>query len=219
VTKATPAAQRAYNQRETLAYHQYRAVHGPVRGGQKGFRSLMRSRPISQRPLSLLGPRQRATREAALSVLGRSRRFGEPLSRAARDAHTTPETVRRYLGRSGYRKAAGRWLPTRNDSLLRTMSVYEEGRRRAVTVRGSKTASLLGNYNRDVRTFIDDPARDPSVFKRWEGRTFVDASGNVHTFETDPHALRMTIEASESEFGVFDIYPEGGEDEAAFAEA
>ncbi|EQD41562.1 hypothetical protein B2A_10608, partial [mine drainage metagenome] len=84
-------------------------------------------------------------------------------------AHTTTETVERYLGRSGFRKVGGRWKPTRSDSLLRRMAFYEDGRRKAVTVRGSKTASLLGRYNSDVRTFLDDPARDPSSLKKWEG--------------------------------------------------
>lgn len=213
------AAKRAYNLREKAAYHSYREAHGPVRGGQRGFRALMRSRPVAQRPLSLLGPRQRAKRETALRVLGRSRRFSEPLSKAARDAHTTPETIRRYLGRSGYRKIGGRYQPTRSDSLVRRMSFYEDGRRRAVTIRGSKTASMLGRYNRDVRTFLEDPARDPSVLKKWEGRTFADARGSVHTFEADDAKILSAVERAESEYGSFDIYPEGGESEGAFAEA
>jgi hypothetical protein len=213
------AAKRAFNLREKAAYHAYREVHGPVRGGQKVFRRLMRSRPVAQRPLSLLGPRQRAKRETALRVLGRSRRFGEPLSKAARDAHTTPETVRRYLGRSGYRRVGSRWKPTRSDSLLRRMAFYEDGRRRTATIRGSKAASLLGKYNRDVRTFLEDPARDPSVLKEWEGRTFIDASGKLHTFESDPAKILPAVERAESEYGSFDIYPEGDESEEAFAEA
>jgi hypothetical protein len=213
------AAKRAYNLREKRAYREHVAAHGPVRGGQKGFRRLMRSRPVGQRPLSLLSPYQRSKRETSLRVLARSRRFGELLSKAARDAHTSPETVRRYLGRSGYRKEGGRWKPTRSDSLVRRMSFYEGGRRRTVTVRDSKTASLLGKYNRDVRTFLEDPARDPSVLKKWEGRTFVDAFGEVHTFETNPAQIQSAVERAESETGAFDIYPEGDEAEEAFAEA
>lgn len=103
------AAKRAYNLREKRAYREHVATHGPVRGGQKGFRHLMRSLPVGQRPLSSLSPYQRSKRETSLRVLARSRRFGEPLSKAAREAHTTPETVERYLGRSGFRKAGGRW--------------------------------------------------------------------------------------------------------------
>jgi len=177
----------------------------------------MRSRPVGQRPLSLLGPYQRSKRETALRVLRRSRRFDESLSKAARDAHTTPETVERYLGRSGYRKIGSRWRPTRTDVLLRRMSFYEDGRRQAVTVRGSKNASLIGKYDRDVETFLK--TRDSSVLKKWEGRTFVDAYGRAHTLETDPARLRSAVERAESETGAFDIYPEGDEAEEAFVEA
>ena len=213
------AAKRAYNLREKSAYREYVAAHGPVRGGQKGFRRLMRSRPVGQRPLSLLSPYQRTMRETALRVLARSRRFGEPLSKSAREAHTTPETVRRYLGRSGYRKVGSRWRPTRSDSLLRRMAFYEDGRRKAATVRGSRTASQIGKYNRDVRSFLEDPARDPSILRKWKGRTFVDAQGRVHTFETDPRRILSAVKRAESEYGSFDIYPEGDESEEAFAEA
>ena len=99
------------------------------------------------------------------------------------------------------------------------MAFYEDGRRRAVNVRGSRTASRIGKYNRDVRTFLEDPARDPSVLKRWEGRTFIDAYGNVHTFETNPARILSAVERAESEYGSFDIYPEGDVSEEAFAEA
>jgi hypothetical protein len=97
------------------------------------------------------------------------------------------------------------------------MSFYEDGRRRAVTVRGSKTASLIGKYDRDVETFLK--SRAPSVLKKWERRTFIDAYGKVHTFETDPARILSAVERAESETGAFDIYPEGDEAEEAFTEA
>ena len=218
-SRATAVAQRAFNLREKHAYHEYVAAHGPVRGGQKGFRRLMRNRAVGKRPLSLLSPHQRTKRETSLRVLARSRRFDESLSKAAREAHTTPETVRRYLGRSGFRKEGARWKPTRSDSLLRRMAYYEDGRRGAATVRGSKTASKIGKYNRDVRSFLEDPLRDPSVLKKWEGRTFADVNGTIHTFETDPARILSSVERAESETGAFDIYPEADESEEAFAEA
>ena len=211
------AAKRAYNLREKRTYRDYVAAHGFVRGGQKGFRRLMRSRPVGRRPLSLLGPYQRSKRETALRVLGRSRRFDESLSKVARDAHTTSETVQRYLGRSGYRKVGSRWTPTKSDSFLRRMAFYEDGRRRSATVRSSKTASLIGKYDRDVETFLK--TRAASVLKRWEGRTFVDSDGKTYKFETEPGRLLSAVERAESETGAFDIYPEGDESEEAFAEA
>lgn len=209
------AAKRAYNLREKRGYREFVAAHGRVRGGQKGFRRLMRERPVAHRPISLLSPYQRTERETALRVLRRSRTFNESLSKAARDAHTTPETVERYLGRSGFRKVGSRWKPTRSDSILRRMSFYEDGRRRSVTVRGSKNASLIGKYDRDVETFLQ--TRDASALKKWEGLTFVDAYGKAHVFETDPARLLSAVERAESETGAFDIYPEGDESEEAFA--
>jgi len=201
-------AKKDYNAREKLAYHQFRKTHGPLKGGQKGFRALMRSLPIARRPLSILSPRQRTTREKTLRALGRTRRFGESLTTAARASNTSSETVRRYLGRSGFRKVGGRWKPTRSDSLLRVMSFFEEGQVRVVPVQDSKTASLLGKYNRDVRTFLEDPARDPSVLKKWKGKTFRDTAGNIHTFETDPTKLRRAAKLADSEPGGFEIYPD-----------
>jgi hypothetical protein len=212
-------AKRAYNLREKRAYRDFIEQHGPVQGGQRRFRALMRSRPLAQRPLSLLGSAQRSKRETALRVLGRSRRFNEPLSKAARDAHTSPETVRRYLGGSGYRKIGGRYRPTRSDSLVRVMSSYEDGRRVRVVARGSKEASKIGRYIRDVRTFLEDPARDPSVLLKWESATFKDANGRNHSFETDPATIRETVDRAESEYGSFDIYPDGDESESALTEA
>jgi hypothetical protein len=212
-------AKRAFNVREKAAYHAFREVHGPIRGGQRGFRALMRRRSLAQKPLRLLSTAQRSKRETALRVLGRSRRFNESLSKASREAHTAPETVRRYLGGSGYRKVGSRWRPTRSDSLIRVMSSYEDGRRVRVVVRGSRTASKIGRYNRDVRTFLEDPARDPSVLAKWEGVAFQDARGQIHTFEADASTLSEAVERAEGDVGAFDIYPEGGEDEASFAEA
>jgi hypothetical protein len=197
-------AKREYNVREKQSYHKYRKIHGPLKGGQKGFRVLIRRLPIAQRPLSLLSPRQKIKRDAALHVLARSRRFGESFTKTARAARISPKTVLRYLGRSGFRKVKGRWKPTHSDSLLRRMVFFEEGQIKGAIVRGSKTASLIGKYDRDVRTFLEDPARDPSILKKWKGRKFKDAAGNLHTFETDPHKIREAVERADIEPEIFE---------------
>jgi hypothetical protein len=210
-TKAT------YNLREKQLYHEYRTTHGPVKGGQKGFRSIVRSYPLSQRPLSLLTPYQWTKRGNALSVLARSRRSGESLTKAARAAHISPETVRRYLGESAFQKRGARWKATPSDALARRMSLFENGQVVTVSIRDSRTASLIGKYDRDVKTFLEDPARDPSILKRWKGQTFRDAAGNLHTFETDPTRLREAAERAETELGGFEVYPEGEETGEAVA--
>jgi hypothetical protein len=41
---ASKEAQRLYNIRERDAYRSWVAIHGPVEGGQKGFRAIIRER-------------------------------------------------------------------------------------------------------------------------------------------------------------------------------
>jgi hypothetical protein len=207
------SAQKAYNAREKAGYHAWVDENGPVKGGQKGFRSLMRARPVAQRPISLLGQKQRTLRAKTLDVLSATRRRGESISKAARYEHTAPDTVRRYLGRSGFFKRGGRWRPTKRDHLARHMASYENGGGVRVDIRDSRTASLLGQYGRDVRYYLRE--RDPNVLSQWSGKTYRDANGRVHTFETDPNRLMAAIEKSEQDFGVFDIYPDGGASESS----
>jgi len=211
-------AKRAYNEREKQLYHEFRKTHGPVKGGQKGFRSIVRSYPLSQRPLSLLTPHQWTTRGKALHVLARSRRFGESLTKTSREANISPETVRRYLGEAAFQKRGARWMATPLDLLARRMNLFENGKVVTVSIRDSRTASLIGKYDRDVKTFLEDPARDPSILKKWEGVTFRDAAGNPHSFETDPARLREAAERAETELGGFEVYPEGNETGEALAD-
>ena len=114
--KATRAAQRAYNLREKAAYREYVTAHGSVRGGQKGFRRLMRRRPVGQRPLSSLSPYQRSKRETALGVLDDgnlrtiARQVVETVRKNVSIDWTVKETVRaklrlyvkRILKKAGY---------------------------------------------------------------------------------------------------------------------
>lgn len=202
------AAKRAYNSREKVLYHAYVREHGPIRGGQKAFRSIKSSTPIARRPAEWYSPRQFEKRQTALGVLSATRRRGEALTRAARSDHTTPDTVRRYTGQFRQRRRGGRWRPTKRDRLVRYMSSYENGGGVRVTVRDSRTASLLGQYGRDVRFYLRE--RDPNILAQWACKTYRDAKGRVRTFESDPNRLVAAIEKSERDYGAFDIYPEGG---------
>lgn len=39
-----PTAQQLYNMSETSAYRSWVAINGPIKGGQKGFRAILRDR-------------------------------------------------------------------------------------------------------------------------------------------------------------------------------
>jgi hypothetical protein len=72
---------------------------------------------------------------------------------------------------------------------------------------------LLSRYSNAVRHYLE--TADPSRLREFKARTYVDAAGKVHTFETDPAKLRTAVERSEADFGAFgDLYaePEEAED-------
>ncbi|MFI5417721.1 MAG: hypothetical protein ACHQ2Y_02320 [Candidatus Lutacidiplasmatales archaeon] len=86
----------------------------------------------------------------------------------------------------------------------------EKGERTEILVRDSRTATLLSRYANAVGHYRE--TGDASGLKEFEGKTYRDAAGKVHTFETDPAALRSAFERSESDFGAFvDLYYEQGE--------
>lgn len=162
----------------------------------------------SRVPSSYLTSKERLARRRALEVVSEARRGKGSLSKLARARGMSPKTVRRASG--AFRKRGGRWVPTRSDRVERWLKSYEKGTRVEVLVRDSRTASLLSRYANAVGLYRE--TGDPSGLAEFNGRTYRDAHGAVHTFETDPAALRDAFERSESDFGAFvDIYVEKGE--------
>ncbi len=170
--------------------------------------SEVRRAPSSRVPLAYLNQKERLTRRRSLEVVSEARRGKGSLSRLARARGMSPKTVRRASG--AFRKKGGRWVPTRSDFVERWLKSYENGSRVEVLVRDSRTASVLSRYANAVGHYRD--TGDPSGLAEFEGKTYRDAAGTVHTFETDPAALRDAFERSETDFGAFvDIYVEQGE--------
>lgn len=164
--------------------------------------------PPSRLPLAYLSPKERLARRRALEVVSEARRGKGSLSKLARARGMSPKTVRRASG--AFRKRGGRWVPTRSDRVERWLKSYEKGTRVEVLVRDSRTASLLSRYANAVGLYRE--TGDPSSLAEFKGRTYRDANGTLHTFETDPNALRDAFERSESDFGAFvDIYVDHAE--------
>jgi hypothetical protein len=133
------------------------------------------------------------------------RRGEGSLSKLARKAGTTPKTVRRATG--AFRKKGARWVAIRSDRVQRNLQTYERGASRSVLVRDSRTATLLSRYANAVNHYFQ--TGDASRLREFEGKTYVDARGKVHTFETGPARLRAAAERSEEDFGAFgDLYAE-----------
>ena len=167
--------------------------------------SAVRKAPSFRVPLAYLSPRERFQRQRALSVLSEVRRGEGSLTKLSRAEHLSPGTARKATG--AFRKRGGRWVPTRRDRIQRWMKSYENGKRIEVLIGDSRTATLLSKYAHAVGEYL--VTRDPELFRPFRGKTYRDALGIEHTFETDPEAVMAAIERSESDFGAFaDLYAE-----------
>jgi len=165
----------------------------------------VRRAPSSRLPFSALSQRERLQRQRALSVLSEVRRGEGSLTARARAHGMSRDTVRRASG--AFRKRGGRWVPTKQDRIQRWLKSYEDGGRVEVLIDDSRTATLLSKYAHAVNEHL--LTRDPEVFRPFRGKTYRDAFGTEHTFETNGEAVLAAVERSESDFGSFaDLYAE-----------
>jgi hypothetical protein len=92
-------------------------------------------------------------RERALDALALARRTGISLTQAARATGTTRRTVLRHAGR-GFRQEGRRWVPRAFDRIPREMTVLTPVGPVLVTVRDSRTASLVAEQANAVRRYV-----------------------------------------------------------------
>jgi hypothetical protein len=100
--------------------------------------------------------KQRKTliRQRALAVLSRMRYRNESLSKAARALHTTPQTVRKFVGKQLRRKRSGRYSVSKTDRLKREINVFGADGYEPVTVRSFTQAQLASEHLIAVNRFL-----------------------------------------------------------------
>lgn len=139
----------------------------------------------------------RGAYDKVLDVLRRMRQ-GESLSRAARGARTTPDTVLRYGGSALTRNERGRYHAKLTDRLYRRMRFLDEQGERWVEPANSREASKLGEYWNAVDHYLatgdDKPLRR---FRRMRLRT---RQKTVLPFVTDLDLLDRLGRAGELSF-------------------
>jgi hypothetical protein len=123
----------------------------------------------------------------SLAVLARVRR-GEPLSRAARDEHTTARTIQKHVGKYLKRDSSGRYQATRGDTLRRDINVLGFDGYQPVVTRSSKQASLAAEHLVAVGRFLR--TGDTDVLKPFVGKRV----GGVELL-TDPDRLQILADA------------------------
>lgn len=145
---------------------------------------------------ALLRPKSKVVKaDAKLEQALRALRLTGNQKLAAKTAHVSPERFRRFVreNKLAKRKGSG-WQFT--DKRLREVVIFTEGRRKIIRVAGFKPASLVGQHNAAVATFLD--TNDISRLEPFNGLSVIDASKHVHLLETRPNTLyRLAAAGSE----------------------
>jgi len=156
-----------------------------------------RSRPVTGRSsYNQLRASEQDARRRALDALARLR-HGQSLTAAARDAGTTPATVRRYASPALVRDGR-RWSATRTDRIYRRMTVLSTDGRVDVDVRSSAQASRVAAHYNAIDFYLR--TGDARPLKR-----FATVSVGGRRLQTDLDQVERWARAGE--LSIDDIYP------------
>lgn len=128
-------------------------------------------------------------------------RRGKSLTKAAKLAHTKPDTVRRHAREALARLDDGRYTPVFDDRLPRPLWFLTDTGRIPVTVRSSRDASLIGQHASAVNIYLRTGKSAP--LRGFEGKTIRIGRRRVG-FLTDLRTIRTLAHAGEVQF--HDLY-------------
>lgn len=151
--------------------------------------------------LDLLTPKQLAKYDDSLEALHLIR-HGSSMKKASKITETSPHTIKKYIG-STLQVKNHRTVARKTDSLLRKMSIYENGKEVFIQVKGRKKASLIGKYHSAIGKLIDQ--NNINKLQSFHEIKIRDIKGKVHRFEIDADKIKQILErVEEPEF--FNIY-------------
>lgn len=127
-------------------------------------------------------PLESAPRERSLAAVALMRREGVSLRRASDLSRTDPRTVRRHAA-PALRRPGRRWVPTPYDRIPREMRVLTHDGPVDVTVRDSRTASLIAKHLNAVAAYVEAGDEGPI---RARPRRVIRIRGQPFVLETDP---------------------------------
>jgi hypothetical protein len=130
-------------------------------------------------------PLDSTPRDRALAAIARMRREGLSLRQASDLTRTDPRTVRRHAAAS-LRRTGRRWVPKPYDRLAREMTALTPDGPMEVTVRDSRSATLLAEHANAVRAYIETGDERPLRQLR---RRVIRIRGQPVLLETDPVRL------------------------------
>ena len=115
------------------------------------------------------------TWHSVLAVVSKMRREKVSLAQASRDVGVSPRAVAKW-GKQALRKGAnGKYVVTRQDSLLRIVLIPTPDGPKEIAVRGSKQVVQLAQYWNALHRYLQ--TGDGSRLKPFEGKKIKDANG------------------------------------------
>ncbi len=175
ITRARPYTPEsgALAGRTFYSERQYRNALARLKGfGSWHARQRARKEVRSAKQLAALTPPERAARDRGLEALALIRRKGLSLTRAAKRATTTRNTVLKYAGSALQRRPDGRYAAKRADRLYRRMRILTPDGVRVIGIRGSRAASVAGEHASAIHHYLatgDDSRLRALVGKRVAG--------------------------------------------------
>ena len=131
------------------------------------------------------------TWERVIDAISKMRNSKVSLTQAAREARVSPRTVTKW-GKSALRKnKSGKYVVKKNDNLLRILSIPTPEGPRSIALRGSKQASLLGEYWNAVHRYLQ--TGDTSRLKEFRGEHITNADGLDVPLLVDPEVLNRLL--------------------------
>lgn len=140
---------------------------------------------------------QRALEDAKLQVGLRYLRKEKSFTKAAKEAHISPERLRTEAIEIGVVEKRGRrWIVKRD--LPRRVLAFADGRERKLIVPNFKTASDVGKHMSAIGSFAR--TADSAFLRPFVGKTVTDISGKSYILETRPNVLFRLLNAGPSSF-------------------
>jgi len=199
ITKARPwtPSPGQFAGRTFTTEREYRDALAKAKGHRNWYEQQRAPKKATRKVFGGLRPSEKQSRARALDALAYMRTRDMSLTAAAREAHTTPNTVMKWTGTELAAKRGGRRVVTKADRLMRTMRVVSTDGVVEVEVRGSRQATRIAQHMNAVKVFLD--TGDDEALRRLRG---VKVAG--HLLETDPDKIEELARVHELSFE--DIY-------------
>jgi hypothetical protein len=120
------------------------------------------------------------------------------LQQAAKESGVSPRTVTRLAGSTLKKGKNGRYSVKPGDQLLRVLKIPAADGSREIGVRGSRQASLLGEYWATVHKYL--ATGDSSGLEKFRGKQIRDSSGLIIPLQSDLKELNRLGSAGSLSF-------------------